>query len=96
MIDAVQRLGIDYYFQEEIGAILQKQFMMFNHNRDCNYCLHEVVLRFRLLRQEGYFASAGEYEFVLGLVNYILVFLIFIFNFQNKVHNKSIFNKLKN
>ncbi|KAH7545848.1 hypothetical protein FEM48_Zijuj01G0137200 [Ziziphus jujuba var. spinosa] len=60
MIDAVQRLGIDYYFQEEIGAILQKQFMMFNHNRDCNYCLHEVALRFRLLRQEGYFASAGD------------------------------------
>lgn len=52
MIDAVQRLGIDYHFQQEIGEILHKQMnIMISAHGD----LHEVSLRFRLLRQQGYF-----------------------------------------
>lgn len=64
MIDAVQRLGIDYYFEDEIEAILQKQYMIFSadDNRDCQYGLHEVALRFRLLRQQGHFVPSGVYK----------------------------------
>ncbi|MBA0569524.1 hypothetical protein Golob_003245 [Gossypium lobatum] len=60
MIDAIQRLGIDHHFQHEIEQVLQRQFMLSaNGNGFHNYDLHEVALRFRLLRQEGYFVPAG-------------------------------------
>ena len=62
MIDAVQRLGIDYYFQDEIEAILQKQYMIYSSdNRDGQRGLHEVALRFRLLRQQGHYVPSGVY-----------------------------------
>ncbi|PRQ28599.1 (3S,6E)-nerolidol synthase 1 [Rosa chinensis] len=51
MIDAAQRLGIDYHFQQEIDEILHKQMNSISVHGD----LHEVALRFRLLRQQGYF-----------------------------------------
>ncbi|XP_062013362.1 (3S,6E)-nerolidol synthase 1 [Rosa rugosa] len=51
VIDAVQRLGIDYHFQQEIDEILHKQMNIVSAHDD----LHEVALRFRLLRQQGYF-----------------------------------------
>ncbi|KAL6992694.1 lysase [Sarracenia purpurea var. burkii] len=62
MIDALQRLGIDYHFQEEIDVILQKQFIkstqmvhpQFDH-------LYEVSTQFRLLRQEGYNVPADVF-----------------------------------
>lgn len=56
MIDTIKRLCLDHYFQEEIHPILA------THNSE--WCtldkeggggdLHEVALRLRLLRQEGY------------------------------------------
>ncbi|KAK9949312.1 hypothetical protein M0R45_004844 [Rubus argutus] len=50
MIDAVQRLGIDYHFQQVIDEILHKQMnMMISAHGD----LHEVALHFRLLRHRG-------------------------------------------
>nr|AIC76501.1 terpene synthase [Prunus campanulata] len=59
MIDAVQRLGIDHHFQEEIDQILQKQHLIITsgsaHGADHHSDLHEVAVRFRLLRQQGYF-----------------------------------------
>ncbi|KAA8519937.1 hypothetical protein F0562_014153 [Nyssa sinensis] len=57
MIDAVQRLGIDYHFQEEIESVLQNQFMGTENNN-----LYEVSLRFRLLRQEGYHVPADVFN----------------------------------
>ena len=60
MIDAVQRLGIDYHFDNEIDEILHKQMnMMISAHGD----LHEVALRFRLLRQQGCFVPDGKYNF---------------------------------
>ncbi|XP_044460821.1 (3S,6E)-nerolidol synthase 1-like isoform X1 [Mangifera indica] len=55
IIDAVQRLGIDYHFQNEIQQILRRQYVIstsdsFQHH----HCLQEISLRFRLLRQEGF------------------------------------------
>lgn len=71
MVDAVQRLGIDYHFQDEIQQILQRQFMIFsshsgpNHNDLC-----DVALRFRLLRQHGYYVPAGVYIIYFSLPNF--------------------------
>uniref|UniRef100_A0A0A0LS57 Terpene synthase N-terminal domain-containing protein n=1 Tax=Cucumis sativus TaxID=3659 RepID=A0A0A0LS57_CUCSA len=62
LIDAVQRLGLDYRFQTEIDAILERHYAIFvgqegdGMNDDD---LHEVALRFRLLRQRGYFVSSA-------------------------------------
>lgn len=59
MIDAVQRLGIEYLFKDEIEEILRRQYIISStcggHLQD----LQEVALRFRLLRQEGYYVPAG-------------------------------------
>ncbi|XP_017979010.1 PREDICTED: (3S,6E)-nerolidol synthase 1 [Theobroma cacao] len=62
MIDAIQRLGIDHHFQYEIDEVLQKQYMLSCTNGVHDYDLHEVALRFRLLRQEGYFVPAGVFD----------------------------------
>lgn len=68
IIDAIQRLGIDHHFQHEIEQVLQRQFMLSaSGNGFNNYDLHEVALRFRLLRQEGYFVPAGLKISILGL-----------------------------
>ncbi|KAK4491966.1 hypothetical protein RD792_002750 [Penstemon davidsonii] len=59
IVDAIQRLGLDYHFQEEIETILQQQY-------DSSTCvhkyqtLHDVSLFFRLLRQHGHYVSAGK------------------------------------
>ncbi|XP_037496550.1 probable terpene synthase 13 [Jatropha curcas] len=59
MIDAIQRLGIEYNFQEEIDAILKRQYLIPTTN---DYDLHETALRFRLLRQEGYHVLPGVFN----------------------------------
>ena len=55
MIDAIQRLGLQYYFQEDINAALKMSSKM----DECGDNLHDVALRFRLLRQAGYNVEAG-------------------------------------
>ncbi|KAG7960137.1 hypothetical protein I3843_10G107400 [Carya illinoinensis] len=60
MINAIQRLGIDYHFEEDIDAILKGQYAKYIAHGDCGQNLHEVALRFRLLRQRGYYVPAGE------------------------------------
>ncbi|KAF9672214.1 hypothetical protein SADUNF_Sadunf11G0017400 [Salix dunnii] len=57
MIDAIQRLSIDYLFQEEIDSILARQYM-FSSTFHSDNNLYENALRFRLLRQQGYHVSA--------------------------------------
>jgi Terpene synthase, N-terminal domain len=57
LIDSIQRLGIDYHFQSEIDDKLQcLQEIKFESND-----LHQVALRFRLLRQHGCYVSPGTY-----------------------------------
>ena len=69
MIDAIQRLGIDYHFHDEIEAILQRQYRIVIITDDFRDNLYEVALRFRLLRQEGYYVTAcGRFLFLLIIV----------------------------
>lgn len=58
LINAIQRLGVAYCFGEEIEAILQH----FHSYDDAFYKddLEYVSLRFRLLRQHGFFLSCGK------------------------------------
>eukprot|EP00268_Persea_americana_P055950 TRINITY_DN6551_c0_g1_i3.p1 TRINITY_DN6551_c0_g1~~TRINITY_DN6551_c0_g1_i3.p1 ORF type:complete len:164 (+),score=31.07 TRINITY_DN6551_c0_g1_i3:138-629(+) len=56
LIDAVQRLGVAYHFQEEIAQALLR---MYKSGRDYSDDLHAVALQFRLLRQEGYNVPPG-------------------------------------
>lgn len=56
LVDAAQRLGVDYRFQTEIDLILESHYAIANSPGDD---LHQVALRFRLLRQRGYFVSSG-------------------------------------
>ncbi|KAM5588541.1 (3S,6E)-nerolidol synthase 1-like [Rosa sericea] len=65
MVDAMQRLGVAYYFQEEIDAILEKQYTRssaYNDNDDGNHQLLEASLRFRLLRQQGFLLVTPDAE----------------------------------
>lgn len=63
LIDAAQRLGIDYHFQEEIKSVLHKQYILFNAVQfDPHTDLPKASLLFRLFRQQGYPASAGCYS----------------------------------
>jgi hypothetical protein len=56
LINAVQRLGISYHFQDEIHASLQKlESMEFSSES-----FHEISLQFWLLRQERYYMSCGN------------------------------------
>lgn len=61
MIDAIQRLGIEYKFIEEIDEILQRQYLTFSSGGNYSYDLHEVALCFRLLRQQGYSVPSGGF-----------------------------------
>ncbi|XP_050371255.1 (3S,6E)-nerolidol synthase 1-like [Argentina anserina] len=58
VIDAMQRLGVAYRFQEDIDVILEKQYTRssayYNGNDDGNHQLLEASLRFRLFRQQGF------------------------------------------
>ncbi|XP_047309489.1 (3S,6E)-nerolidol synthase 1-like [Impatiens glandulifera] len=63
MIDAVQRLGIEYHFNEEIETILGRHYVHFNNgnnNHDEYRRLYQVSTCFRLLRQQGYYVSADN------------------------------------
>nr|UIB01639.1 tau-cadinol synthase [Cymbopogon martinii] len=58
LVDVLQHLGIDHHFKEQIAAALNDiQEAEFNSSS-----LHEVSLRFRLLRQHGLWVSAEEFE----------------------------------
>ncbi|MQL69414.1 hypothetical protein Taro_001706 [Colocasia esculenta] len=60
MIDAIERLGIAYHFEEEISEVLEQIYGAQLETKD----LHMVALRFRLLRQEGHNISADNYVFI--------------------------------
>lgn len=55
LVDALQRLGIDHHFEDKIITTLSRiQSAELN-----SPTLHEVALRFRLLRQQGFWVSPG-------------------------------------
>ncbi|KAF8409452.1 hypothetical protein HHK36_005528 [Tetracentron sinense] len=64
MIDALQRLGIDYHFYEEIYAVLSRQYgnLRADGNSTGDDSLYDVVLSFRLLRQDGYYVPADVFN----------------------------------
>ncbi|KAL6316128.1 hypothetical protein AAG906_015958 [Vitis piasezkii] len=61
-IDAVQRLGVAYHFEEEIEEALGHIYDNYHHSDDKYDDLYNVSLRFRLLRQQGYNISCDIFE----------------------------------
>lgn len=61
LVDALERLGIDHQFREEIDAALCRV-----HSEDIEFRspdeLHITALRFRLLRQHGFLVCTGIIE----------------------------------
>ena len=70
MIDAMQRLNIDYHFQEEIEAFLRRQYVNSSTIPGGYYGndIHEIALRFRLLRQQGFFVPEGLFLIPLKMI----------------------------
>ncbi|XP_048322170.2 putative pinene synthase [Ziziphus jujuba] len=65
LIESIQRLGVAYHFEREIGGILENMHHSYSdgffdgehgHEHDD---LYEVALCFRLLRQHRYYISCG-------------------------------------
>ncbi|GAB2227624.1 hypothetical protein Droror1_Dr00009450 [Drosera rotundifolia] len=61
LIDAVQRLGLSYHFEEEINEILEHIFVH-GDNSIGDSDLHQTALMFRLLRQHGYRVSCDIFN----------------------------------
>ncbi|KAL6311280.1 hypothetical protein AAG906_013230 [Vitis piasezkii] len=61
-IDAVQRLGVAYHFEQEIEEALQHICNSFHDCNDMDGDLYNIALGFRLLRQQGYSISCGIFN----------------------------------
>ncbi|MED6190126.1 hypothetical protein PIB30_102717, partial [Stylosanthes scabra] len=66
MIDAMQRLNVDYHFQDEIDAFLQRRHYLISTTSAgatfSHHDLHHLALSFRLLRQQGHFVPQEVFE----------------------------------
>ncbi|KAG8385680.1 hypothetical protein BUALT_Bualt03G0070300 [Buddleja alternifolia] len=62
MVDAIERLGISSYFQQEIETILRQQYIATTPSVYGSYTLHHFSLFFRLLRQHGHYISADVFN----------------------------------
>lgn len=61
LIDAIQRLGFGYHFEEEIDGFLRKirdSYEMLSSKGEDD--VRVLALRFRLLRQQGYRVPCGN------------------------------------
>nr|CAB3482392.1 unnamed protein product [Digitaria exilis] len=62
LVDTLKHLGIDHRFREEIDSVLGRV----HRDEDLEFAtsddLHIVALRFRLLRQHGYWVSADVFD----------------------------------
>ncbi|RZC93388.1 hypothetical protein C5167_026001 [Papaver somniferum] len=69
LIDAIQRLGMSYFIEEEILKILEDMY----HDRDdaqkMKDNLYATSLRFRLFRQYGFYESQANNKFILRVVD---------------------------
>ncbi|KAK2437011.1 (3S,6E)-nerolidol synthase [Trifolium repens] len=66
MVDSIQRLGIEYHFEDEIEATLQRKHMMHRVQGYDHQELSQVAFQFRMLRQQGWWKELGlskELEF---------------------------------
>ncbi|XP_048572082.1 beta-selinene synthase-like isoform X2 [Triticum urartu] len=63
LVETLERLGIDYHFRGEIGTALRR---ILNeepeHGTTSPHDLHVAALRFRLLRQHGFWVSADIFD----------------------------------
>ncbi|KAG6689498.1 hypothetical protein I3842_11G178400 [Carya illinoinensis] len=63
LVDAIQRLGVSYHFDNEIQEILQQlQKTCESDNPEYNDDLYTIALLFRLLRQDGYYISCDMFN----------------------------------
>jgi hypothetical protein len=67
LVDAVQILGVDHLFNEQIDMALR-----YTHEREFNSSsLYEVALRFRLLREHGlWYLQVSIFRFARRIENY--------------------------
>nr|QIQ55995.1 putative terpene synthase 4 [Eremophila drummondii] len=61
-VDAIQRLGIEYHFEEEVDQTLESIFAKYHDLCKENHDIHSTSLSFRLLRQHGYRVSCEIFE----------------------------------
>ena len=59
LIDSIQCLGLSYHFDDEINEVLMLMKNPCNVD-DEHEDLYITALRFRLLRQQGFFVSCGK------------------------------------
>ncbi|KEH31174.1 putative (3S,6E)-nerolidol synthase [Medicago truncatula] len=65
MVDSIQRLGMEYNFEEEIEATLERKHTMLrfqNFQRNEYQGLSQAAFQFRMLRQEGYYISPDIFD----------------------------------
>ncbi|XP_076925724.1 (3S,6E)-nerolidol synthase 1-like [Bidens hawaiensis] len=63
MVDTLERLGLDYLYEDEINLILEQcHIQLINNDLLQHPNLYEVSLCFRILRQNGYRVSADIFE----------------------------------
>ncbi|VAH43093.1 unnamed protein product [Triticum turgidum subsp. durum] len=55
LLDTVQRLGIDHHFKKHVDTTLSQIF----EDEFSSSSLHQVALRFGLLREHGLWVSSG-------------------------------------
>ncbi|VAH27238.1 unnamed protein product [Triticum turgidum subsp. durum] len=58
LVDTLQHLSVDHHFHEQIDSTLRS-----THAGEFNSSsLHHVALRFRILRQQGFWVSPENYK----------------------------------
>lgn len=57
LLDSIQRLGIDHHFKKQVDIALSQIF----EDEFSSSSLHQVALRFGLLRGHGLWVSSGIY-----------------------------------
>ncbi|XP_011096219.1 tricyclene synthase Oc15, chloroplastic-like [Sesamum indicum] len=62
LVDAIQRVGLSSYYEEEIQTLLRKLYVTSCASIYKYYSLRDVSLLFRLLRQHGYYISPDVFN----------------------------------